>query len=135
MDKKGKAPRILQGVPYDVQNSIVLVTTQQHLVDVGEFCSMLQPPSGGVGQNPPAGGHQRAAALVSPATGVAAKHWPIMAIFGLAAGSETRGAHIKHLTILGHTILPARRLLPATPPLNVQGGIREYSTMIQQARA
>ena len=134
MGKKGKAPRILQGVPYDVQNSIVLVTTQ-HLVDVGELCSMLQPPSGGVGQNPPACGHQRAAALVSPTTGVAVKHWPIMAILGLAAGSETRGAHIKHLTILGHPILPARRLLPATPPLNVQGRIREYSPMIQQAHA
>jgi len=65
MGKKRKAPRILQGVPYDIQSSMLLITAQR-LVDVGELCSMLQPPSGEWSKIRPRVAIRGSAALVSP---------------------------------------------------------------------
>ena len=56
--------------------------------------------------NPATGSHKRFATFISPAACVTAKHRPVVAGFGLAAGSETHAAHVKDLMLLVHTNLP-----------------------------
>lgn len=92
---------------------------------------MPKPPTRGAGLNPPIGSHKGLAALVSPTTCVTTKHRSVMTDLGLAAGSETHAAHVKHLMLFSHANLPFSQ--PLYHPPDIQRQMHQYPTMIQQA--